>query len=49
MKNRRFWARDIGRNPVSGLDVGSGLFGWGDPLRGQRLRAIVLFEIEFLE
>ncbi|MEG4089631.1 MULTISPECIES: hypothetical protein [unclassified Microcoleus] len=42
MKNRRFWARDIGRNPVSGLDVDSGLFVWGD-------WAIVLFQIEFLE
>jgi len=41
LKNRRFSARDIGRNPVSDLDVGSGLFGWGD-------RAIVLFQIEFL-
>jgi hypothetical protein len=42
LKNRRFSARDIGRNPVFGLDVGSGLFWWGD-------RAIVLFQIEFLE
>ncbi|MEG4166169.1 MULTISPECIES: hypothetical protein [unclassified Microcoleus] len=49
MKNRRFSARNLRRNPVSALDVGAGLFGWGDPLRGQRLRAIVLFEIEFLE
>ncbi|MEG4532631.1 hypothetical protein [Microcoleus sp. D2_18a_D3] len=42
LKNRRFSTRNLRRNRVSALDVGAGLFGWGD-------RAIVLFLIEFLE